>query len=351
MSITNIVSAMLVLLILAACTGPQSIRPAEPELRMPESTTQVDPGQRVQPLSTEEQLRRLSLIKKQSVFDFVLGKGDVLAISVYGEPDLTVKDLPVRVDGRISFQLVGDVQAEGLTVDQLKASLTEKLSEYLHTPKVAVIVQRFASLSYTVAGEVATPGTFPLVTDVTLAQAIAGAGGLKKGQFHATSVELADLTHAFLTRKNEVLPIDFVQLFRNGDMRFDVQLMPGDYIYIPSGLAKEVYILGEVSKPDLFAFSEGFTITDALAQAQGFTEDANLSKIHVVRGSVSNPELFVINMKNVFKGKERDLRLHAGDIVYVPPTGLTSWSRILQRVMPSIQAIQTGLILSSSSSN
>ena len=78
----------------------------------------------------------------------------------------------------------------------------------------------------------------PRLMDVVRAKA----GGLNKGQFRATSIELADLSHAFLARNGEVLPVDFSRLLNQGDLRFNVQLQSGDLISIPSGLEQEIYV-------------------------------------------------------------------------------------------------------------
>ncbi len=333
------------LIVLAACTSEPERRPSEDGQEKVVSDF-VSPVEGIRQMSTEDQLAKLDEIRNNMEFDFALGKGDILAISVYGEPDLTVSEIPVRLDGQISFPLIGDVQAEGLRVNEVRDIISSRLEDYLLNPKVSVIPVSFRSLSYTVSGEVIKPGTFPLVTDVTLTQAIAQAGGLQVGNFRGTTVEVADLPHAFLARNNEFLPIDFVQLIRHGDMRFDVPMMPGDYVFIPSGLAREVYILGEVTSPGLFAYTEGFTVSAALAQANGFTVDANLTSVHVVRGSLGNPELFVINLEDVLKGKSRDIVLKPSDVIYVPPTGLTMWSRIVAKIIPSLSAIQASLILS-----
>jgi len=327
-------------LLIAAC-APEKKNPDSAMVKKLESIKEMNV---VKKLSVEEQLQKLAGIKDVEQQKFRLGKGDKLDISVYGETDLGVKNMPVRPDGMISFPLIGDVQAEGKTVSELKQLLTEKLNEYVRSSKVAIIVQEFASLNYTVAGEVVRPGSYPLITDISLAKAVAMSGGLNKGTFHATSVELADLTHSFIAREGKVLPVDFVRLFRGGDMRFDIPLQPGDYIYIPSGLAKSVYILGEVTKADLFAFNEGFTVSSALTQANGFTPDADLSNIHVVRGSLSNPQLFILDMAKVLNGEENDMRLSAGDIIYVPPTGLTSWSRMVQKIIPGMRSLENAVI-------
>jgi len=297
-------------------------------------------------MTTEEQLAELRRVVVETASAPRLGKSDVLSISVYDEQDLSVRGIPVRPDGKISFPLIGDVQAEGLTVDELSETITERLRQYVLAPKVSVIVQEFNSLNYTMYGEVVRPGVYPLARDVTIAEAVARAGGLNKGQFRATSVEVADLTHAFIARNGKPLPVDFIRLLREGDLRFDVNLQPGDFISIPSGLSKEVYIIGEVKSPALFAFRENMPMSRTLAQAEGFTRDADLSRVHVVRGALSNPVLIVTDFKKVINGQAQDVQLEPGDIVYVPPTKLAAWSRIIDYIVPTIQALQTGIILS-----
>lgn len=295
--------------------------------------------------STEEQLEKLKKITSDKAVTPKLGRGDVLNVSVYDEPELNINGIPIRPDGRISFPLVGDVIAEGLTVSELNDSLTTKLSRFILSPKVSVIVQNFNSQQFTIFGEVVKPGVYPLITDISITEALAGAGGLNKGQFRATSVELADLTHAFIARQGEVLPVDFVRLIRQGDLRYDISLQSGDYIYIPSGLSKEVYILGEVNNPMLFAFRENMPMSRTLAQAEGFTPDADLKRIHILRGSLTNPSVLMINFKEVLAGRAKEVPLEPGDVIYVPPTGLTSFARVVDKIVPTIQALQVGIIL------
>ena len=295
--------------------------------------------------TADEQIAELERLQRETSSVPTLGRGDVINVSVYDEPDLSIKDMPIRPDGKISFPLTGDIQAEGLTVSQLNGLLTEGLSKFILSPKVSVIVQEFNSQQYTIFGEVVTPGVFPLTTNTSITKALANAGGLNKGQFRASSVELADLTHAFIARNGKVLPVDFVRLIRQGDLRYDISLQSGDYIYIPSGLSKEVYILGEVAKPMLFAYRENMPMSRTLAQAEGFTPNADLKRIHIVRGALHNPTIIMINFEQVLKGNAREVALQPGDIVYVPPTGLTNFARVIDKLTPSIQALQLGVIL------
>ena len=330
-----------VLLVLSACS---STRPGPHQTPLPGPVPSRE--QVTLPKQDEaQQLAELERIQQESSRTLTLGRGDVINISVYDEPDLTISGIPIRPDGRISFPLAGDIQAEGLTVSQLSDSLTEGLLNFILAPKVSVIVLEFNSQHYTIFGEVVHPGVFPLKTDVSITEALAVAGGLNKGQFRATSVELADLNHAFIARNGKVLPVDFVRLIRQGDLRYDISLQSGDYIYIPSGLSQEVYILGEVNRPMLFAYREDMPMSRTLALAEGFTPDADLKRIHIIRGALHNPTVIMINFDEVLKGRAREVPLEPGDIVYVPPTGLTSFARIMDKITPSIQAIQTGLIL------
>jgi len=328
----------------AGCANePKAPGPAAPAAAALAAPAQIDQRQ-----STEEQLAELNRVVAETRVVPRLGKGDILSISVYDEPELSITGVPVRPDGKISFPLVGDVQAEGRSVDELSTDLAGSLRQYLLTPQVTVIVTAFNSLSYVINGEVVHPGAYPLVTDVSLSAAVAKAGGLSKGQFRASSVELADLTHALVSRRGKLLPVDFVRLLRQGDMRFDVAMQSGDYINIPSGLSKEVYIIGEVKTPALFGFRDEMPMSKTLALAEGFTPDADLSRIHVIRGSLSNPTLIVTDFNKVIAGQAQDVQLEPGDVVYVPPTGLTVWARMLDKIVPTITAIQTGIVFGNS---
>ena len=108
---------------------------------------------------------------------YVIGPSDVLQINVWKNPELSVQNVPVRPDGRISAPLVNDVQAEGLTTDQLKQILTEKLAEYVTAPDVTVVVLQINSRKVYVLGEVGRPGPVLLTQDMRVLDAVSVAGG------------------------------------------------------------------------------------------------------------------------------------------------------------------------------
>jgi len=327
---------LMTLVFLVSC-GNTVNRPVEHPLSKPPAPVLTTVG-----LSEAERFAQLDVIKAKQQGPFRLGRGDVLQISVYDEPDLTVDGITVRPDGFVSFPLIGDIRAERQSVEDLRGMLTTQLAAYLKEPKVSVVVRRFASQRYTIIGQVVKPGMYPLDTQVTLTQAMARSGGLNQGQFHASSIELADLSHAFISRNGEMLPIDFVALFRAGDLRYDVPLWADDYIYIPSALSEEVYILGEVQRPDMFAFREGMPLSKALVVAKGFTKDADLSQVHVVRGSLTNPVLYVVDLNEILMGEALDVPLQSGDIVYVPPSGLARWADVINKILPGMVLARNG---------
>ena len=343
----KLIGIVATLILLSACTstkpGPHQEplagpAPATDYIQLPEQTV-------------EQQLAELELLDKNANYIPTLGRGDVLDIAVYDEPDLTIEGIPIRPDGKISYPLAGELQAEGLTVNELNLTLTEGLQKFILAPKVSIIVQEFNSQKYTIFGEVVNPGIYPLTTDISITSALASAGGLNKGNFRATTVELADLSHAFIAREGVVLPVNFTRLIRQGDMRYDISLQAGDYIYIPSGLSKEVYILGEVNNAMLFAYREDMPMSRTLAQAEGFTPDADLKRVHIVRGSLHNPTVIMINFEEVLKGNAREVALEPGDIIYVPPTGLTNFARVVDKLVPTMQALQLGILLNDTRNN
>jgi len=109
---------------------------------------------------------------------YVIGEGDVLAINVWKEPDLT-KTVPVRFDGKISLPLIGEMQAGGRTPSELEGDISEKLKTYITSPVVSVLVQEVNSKKFNILGEVAKPGSYSVAVAPTVMDAIAAAGGFR----------------------------------------------------------------------------------------------------------------------------------------------------------------------------
>lgn len=160
--------------------------------------------------------------------NFVIGNDDVLAISVWKEPELT-KAVPVRSDGKISLPLVGEMQATGRTPLQLEESITEKLKGFITSPEVTVIVQQVNSRKYNVLGEVSKPGQFPLTASTTIMDAIATSGGFK---------DFAKKSGVYVLRKGPDghetrLNFNYKDFIKGKNSSQNIKLEPNDTIIVP----------------------------------------------------------------------------------------------------------------------
>lgn len=108
---------------------------------------------------------------------YIIGPADRLRIDVWQNDRLSLTDVPVRPDGNITVPLIDDVQAAGLTTDELKLAVTEKLSEYVQNPTVTVVVLAPLSKRAYVLGEVRSAGPISLGAQMSVLDAITAAGG------------------------------------------------------------------------------------------------------------------------------------------------------------------------------
>ena len=162
----------------------------------------------------------------QAAPEYVIGPEDSLHIAVWKEPDLTAT-LPVRPDGKISLPLLNDVQASGLTPQQLAASLTEKLRKYVADPHVTVVVSQINSKRIYIVGEVTHAGATPMLPNMTVLQALSSAG---LNQFSNTKKIYVLRTE---NGKQQKLPVDYKRLVKGEKIEQNYLLQPGDTIVVP----------------------------------------------------------------------------------------------------------------------
>ena len=137
-----------------------------------------------------------------------------------------------------------------------------------------------------------------------------------------SSVTMVDFSRSFLVRKEPTgqfsrLDVNFEALFAQGDLRQNIALAPEDYLYFPPQDLPEVYVLGEVMRPGVAAFTPGMSMVKAIAAAGGFTEKAWRQRILIVRGSLNRPMTFVVNVSDVLSAKSLDFKLEPRDMIYV----------------------------------
>lgn len=281
---------------------------------------------------------------KPNTAPYRLGVGDQIQIEIL-EISGSLSTTFVMPDGRVYFDLAGGVKADGLTVKELGDQLTEKLSNAYAAPKVNVTLQEVRSRRVWVLGRVGRPGLYPLLQPTTILEAIAMAGGLFTSRFSGTTEELADLGSSFILRKGEVLPVDFLALLKKGDMRQNIYLRDGDYIYLPSALSQSVNVLGAVRLPQAVGFKDEISLIAAIGRAKGPLPSAQLHNVKIIRGGISDPRVATVNVSDIMAGKAPNLQLRSHDIVWIPerPTEkLRDYFWIIMNAAASSVAIREG---------
>ncbi len=159
---------------------------------------------------------------------FVIGINDMLAISVWKEPDVS-RTVPVRSDGKISLPLAGEVQAAGLTPLKLEQDIAGKLQSYISEPEVTVIVQQINSQKFNILGMVARPGSYSLTNSSTVLDAIAVAGGFR---------DFAKQKSIYVLRQNpdgtqSRMAFNYKEVIKGKNPDQNVKLQPNDTIVVP----------------------------------------------------------------------------------------------------------------------
>jgi protein involved in polysaccharide export with SLBB domain len=255
---------------------------------------------------------------------FTLGPGDKLDIEFMGETN-TLTSTVVGPDGKVYFNLLPGVDVWGLTLAQTKAQFERELAKYVRQqPQVSLVLRGVESKRVWVLGRVQEPGVFPLAAPLTVLEAISMAGGVmsmssfRQQDVAGISDDLADLDRSFVLRQGKLLPVDFKRLLKQGDLSQNIYLQPDDFVYFPGATVREVYVLGAVAQPRPVAYKEGLTVARAVASAYGTITGAYMNHVAVVRGSLSNPQIAIVDYKKVIRGEALDMTLQPRDIVYVP---------------------------------
>lgn len=242
---------------------------------------------------------------------------DIISITVHQQPDLSTKTR-VAADGSISFPLIGKMAAAGLTVQQLEGKIKELLEkDYLVKAEVLVFIEEYRARQVSVTGEVNNAGKFniPIERDITLLEAVAMAGGFTKD---------ADINRTKVIREEggekKAITIRVKDITDKDEKDNNITLKPDDIIVVPKRFFFSV--MGEVKSPGKFDMptERSVTVLEAIAMAGGFTKDADLNKVKVMRVSEGEKKTIFVNIKDVTEKdqQDKDIALQADDIVFVP---------------------------------
>ncbi len=268
--------------------------------------------------------------------------GDTLLVTVWDHPELTApagsqqqavsNGRQVQPDGSFFFPYAGKINVTGMTIEKVRSTLASKLGRYLNDPQVDLNVVGYGSR---VSMQGAFTNTAPQeITPVplTLSQAVGRAG---------INAEQADISGLVLVRDGKSYRLDQDALNRNGTIAPDIYLKPGDQVYLPFNDRKEVYVVGEVTKPQAINFkTTDMTLTQALGRAGGLDPTtSNASAVYVIRGMQGMERapgtVYHLNAKSpvAFVLADRFL-LQPGDVVFVGQAGITRWNRFVSQLLP-----------------
>jgi polysaccharide export outer membrane protein len=249
--------------------------------------------------------------------EYKIGPKDLLEITVLGVPEIAKLVVRVSEEGRITLPLLGEVGVGNLTKFEVEKKLTGLAGEkVVLKPQVTVHILEYNSRRISVVGAIEKPGSFELIGRRTVLAAIAEAGGLTRD-----AGEEIIVIRQLPGGENTSIRISVDGLFVKGDPALNILLEPGDVVNVPVERMAPIYVFGQVRNPGALQVKRSGvpTLTQAIAQAGGFTDRANRKKVQIRRKDASGKELTItVNVRDILKGKKKDIPLMINDTVYVP---------------------------------
>lgn len=253
---------------------------------------------------------------------YLIGPEDVLSIEVWGHPDVS-REAIVNYEGEIRLPPTKKMSVMGLTPSQLEEKLVEALSKYLIEPVVFVTIKEYNSQRVIALGETAI-GMYTLKRPTTLVEFLGQIGG-PTGNADTSRIRL-------IKKDGTIFTYNINDLINISQKRDPVFVSGGDTVYVPPIVMNKIYILGEVNSPKVLEFKEKLTLIEAITEAGGYTGNAILRSIIVIRGELGSQKGMRLNLSRILKKGDiaQNIELKPGDIVYVPRTFIANVERFLR---------------------
>lgn len=274
------------------------------------------------------------LLQTSKRADYRITQGDVLSVILTAYPDISAASSALTVDqqGFVQLPLIGRIKASGLSVPQFTTNLRGQLQRYLKYSDPQVKITSYRGNKFYIDGEVGSPGEFAISDlPVSLYGAILLAGGV---------TPTGDANNMVLNRQGKNYSVGLKSLRQADASGNQIYLQNGDSIHINLKGLNKVYVLGEFGGAAPIAIPEqGLSLANVLGEARGLNSStADAAKIYIVR---DNPDyqrtnIYYVDMRTITSfALANRFEMQPNDILYVDPTGLTRWNRVLSAILPS----------------
>jgi polysaccharide biosynthesis/export protein len=287
---------------------------------------------------------------------YALGAGDEISLDFPGHPELGGKRV-VGPDGRITLSLVGPISVAEKNRNEVAKLVVDSLAPYYNELTVTVSIDKYSSNRIIVIGSVQHPGVLyfddtPTLLDVIARSgllATAGAGSTNSSAPSVSSVSSASSVVrdgipercAIYRGNDQVVWVNLRELLQSGNSMADLRLRRNDIVYVPAQQEVFVSVLGSVMHAGAIPLTSGSTLASVLAQAGGLAEGA-AANIQVIQPSTGRTVTIPFKALLTLTGGD-EVKLQAGDVVYVPQSGFFKTTYVIQRLsaITSIGAIAT----------
>lgn len=267
--------------------------------------------------------------------EYELGPGDEISLDFPGRPELSAKRV-VGPDGRITLPLAGALNVSDKNRNEVAKLVVDALSPYYKDLTVTINIEKYGSNRVVIIGSVQHPGVLYFDNTPTLLDVIARGGLLANagtGSNNGPSVHDGIPERCAIYRGNDqVVWVDLKQLLQSGNSMADLRLRRNDIVFVPAQQEVFVSVLGSVMHAGAIPLTAQSTLASVLAEAGGLAEGAS-ANIQVIQPSTGKTLTIPFKSLLTVKGTE-EVKLHAGDVVFVPQSGFFKTTYVIQRLSP-----------------
>lgn len=310
----------------------------------PVSGNQIDEGRESEFVTVDRGLINDAIFKADSPYR--IGPGDRIRVSVYGQEEFSSDHL-VGPDGAIMLPVFGRITINNMTQEDAVEAINLKLREMFIEPQTIVQVLDFRNNYCYILGRITNAGKYSFSGPPTLLELLTLAGGVKPLGGKLANSLLTNYSSrydkAIIVRgRDQLIEVDLDRLLRDGRMELNLPLIPGDIVNIPES-SERVTILGQIGSPGMYNFEPGMTLLQLVSIAGNTLPDANMKRIRILRGKLSNPTVLYRNLADAMRGgKYNSLELQSGDFIYVPKRGSSKFQYTWGWIGTAVSAIFTG---------